>query len=350
MARLSILVVLVVVLGWVSPAEAQTRVYSAVAQCGAASDLVISSSGDSFTCGVAGYASLKLQTLDSYSGTWEVQCSVDGTTFDTDDELKVTLLGGAAADSITDTVGIFDVNVAGCQSIKVISTAGFAASDTTFAARAVAAGGGSATVTGGDASSANQDTIIASLDVVDDTAAEDATEYLTVRLSNGTDFSTLADDATHDSAAKATGPQVMVGATSTYQTAVTSGDASRAAAGLDGILITRPNAHVGDFVKGLVAITDGSSTSLVAAQGAGIRFCATTLIVSNSSATNVTLDIRDGTAGSVIATIPAAANMGGAAITLPTPLCTTANTIMAADPSAAASTVTTTAIGFRTAQ
>jgi hypothetical protein len=73
-----------------------------------------------------------------------------------------------------------------------------------------------------------------------------------------------------------------------------------------------------------------------------------TFIVSNSSATNVTVDIRDGTGGSVIATIPAAADMGGAVIPLGVPLCTSAATAMAMDPSAAATTVTVTAIGFKT--
>lgn len=180
--------------------------------------------------------------------------------------------------------------------------------------------------------------------------AVSATNPVAIRLSDGSAFVTAATDATHDSAASATGPQITLGATTTYQTAVTTGDATRAAAGLDGIQITRPFAHVGDYVKGYLANTDGASTAVVAAQGAGIRFCATTLIVSNSSATNVTVDLRDGAAGSVIATVPASANMGGAAIPLDVPLCTTANTALAMDGSAAASTVAVTAIGFRTAQ
>ncbi len=129
---------------------------------------------------------------------------------------------------------------------------------------------------------------------------------------------------------------------------VADGDRIGFVGGLDRVLIVRPHADLEDRVSGLAAVTDGSSTSLVAAQGAGVRFCATTFVVSNSSATNVTVDIRDGTAGSVIMTLPAAANMGGAVVSLQTPLCTTANTAMAADPSAAASTVTTTAVGFKT--
>jgi hypothetical protein len=86
----------------------------------------------------------------------------------------------------------------------------------------------------------------------------------------------------------------------------------------------------------------------VAAQGAGIRFCATDITITNSSATNVTVDIRDGTAGAVLWTFPAAANMGGTTHHFGTPLCTTANTAMATDPSAAATTITTSVLGFKT--
>jgi hypothetical protein len=278
----------------------------------------LSSNGDSFVVQVRGFASARFQPKDSYSGTWEVQCSVDGgTTYDTDDEVNLSLEGAssAAVQEVTDTVGIWTASVAGCTHLKVIATAGFAASDTTIAVGAVVSGGSS----GGGASGA-------------------------VTCSN------CATDATHGSAASATGPQIMLNATTTYPTAVDTGDAAKAAAGLDAIQISRPHAHVGDFVKGILANTDGASTSVVAAQGAGIRFCATTIVVSNSSATNVTVDIRDGTAGSVIMTIPAAANMGGAAIPLAVPLCTTANTAFAMDGSAAATTVTVTAVGFRTAQ
>lgn len=160
----------------------------------------------------------------------------------------------------------------------------------------------------------------------------------------------LAADATHDSAVLTAGPQTMGAASSTYPTAVGSGDAVRFSAGLDGIQIIRPYAHVGDAVNGRAAITDGSSTSVVAAQGSGVRFCATTVVVSNSSATGVTVDLRDGTGGSVLMTVPAPPDVSGAVVPLPTPLCTTANTALAADPSASASTVAVTAVGFRTAQ
>jgi hypothetical protein len=131
-------------------------------------------------------------------------------------------------------------------------------------------------------------------------------------------------------------------------TLVANADRTDAFAGLDGVQIVRPHSNLEDRVSQVVGVTDGSSTSLVAAQGSGVRFCATTFIVSNSSATNVEVNLRDGTAGTVLATIPASANMGGAVIPLQTPLCTTANTAMAMDPSASATTVTVTAVGFKT--
>jgi hypothetical protein len=165
---------------------------------------------------------------------------------------------------------------------------------------------------------------------------------------DGTDYNR---PAAHDEADTAGAPY-KIGARATTSisggTMVATADLTHLYAGIDGVLITRPHSNLEDRVSAVVGVTDGSSTSLVASQGAGLRFCATTLIVSNSSATNVTVDIRDGTAGSVIATIPAAANMGGAVVPLATPLCTSAATAMAMDPSAAASTVTVTAIGFKT--
>ena len=159
------------------------------------------------------------------------------------------------------------------------------------------------------------------------------------------------DNTAHD--AVDAGNPLKIGAkassATSSRTSVANNDRTNIYAGIDGILIVRPHANLEDRVNAVVGVTDGSSTQLVAAQGSGIRFCATTLIVSNSSATNVTVDIRDGTAGSVIATIPAAANMGGGVVPLAVPLCTTANTAMAMDPSAAATTVTVTAVGFKTA-
>lgn len=109
------------------------------------SDL-INSAADSITvtnAGVGGFGIVKIQTLDTYSGTWEVQCSVNGTTFDTATELKLVPVDGTATvTSVTDTVGIWDViNATGCKAIKVAATAGFAASDVTVAISSTQVGG-----------------------------------------------------------------------------------------------------------------------------------------------------------------------------------------------------------------
>lgn len=158
-----------------------------------------------------------------------------------------------------------------------------------------------------------------------------------------TDAAVMADDESNPTLSKiAVYPKVWDAGASQWDRL------SKATADSDGVQTVRTHAKLTDRVSGAIGITDGSSTQIVAAQGSGVRFCATTIVVSNSSATNVTVDIRDGTAGSVLMTIPAAANMGGGVIPLQVPLCTTANTIFAADPSAAASTVTITAVGFKT--
>lgn len=127
---------------------------------------------------------------------------------------------------------------------------------------------------------------------------------------------------------------------------VADGDRTDLYAGLDGVLITRPHTNLESIVTGLAAITDGSSTSVISAQGAGVKVYVTTVIIANTSATPVTVDLRDGTGGSVKATFPVPADTSGVVCNLPVPLGFSANTAVAADPSAAASTVTVTVIGF----
>lgn len=130
-------------------------------------------------------------------------------------------------------------------------------------------------------------------------------------------------------------------------TLVSNADRTDLFAGVDGVQITRPHCNLEDIVTATpVAITDGSSTSVIAAQGAGIKVYVVEVIIANSSASNVTVDLRDGTGGAVKATFPVPAN-GGVVKTLTTPLPFSANTAVAADPSAAASTITITLIGFK---
>lgn len=130
-------------------------------------------------------------------------------------------------------------------------------------------------------------------------------------------------------------------------TMVASGDRVDAIAGIDGAQIVRPHCGLEDIVSGVAAITDGSSTSVIAAQGAGVKTYITTVVVANTSATAVTVDLRDGAAGTVKLTLPVPANTAGVVLPLPVPLPFSANTAVCADPSASASTVTVTLIGFK---
>ena len=118
-------------------------------------------------------------------------------------------------------------------------------------------------------------------------------------------------------------------------------------AGIDGVQITRPHCNLEDIVSGVAAITDGSSTSVIAAAGSGVKVYVTSVIIANSSATAVTVDIRDGAAGTVKATFPVPPDGGGVVHAFQVPLPFSANTAVCADPSAAASTVTVTLLGFK---
>jgi hypothetical protein len=131
-----------------------------------------------------GFGSAKVQTFDSYTGTWEVQCSVDGVTYDTASELKVTPTDSTTvAYSVSNDVAIWDVgNASGCRAIRVISTAGFSGSDTFVALTVTQSGGGGSSSGGGtsDATAANQVLGNASLSSIDTSTATSATNSTTV--------------------------------------------------------------------------------------------------------------------------------------------------------------------------
>ena len=160
----------------------------------------------------------------------------------------------------------------------------------------------------------------------------------------------VAGDAAHD--ASDVGNPVKIGAFAETSPAgralVADGDRTTLIASADGILIIRPYCSWEDIVSGVDTDTAGDSTAVIAAQGSGIRTYITTIVSSNTSNTNITIDIRDGAAGAVLATIPVPKN-GGATVNFPVPLRFSANTAVAIDPSAAVTTTVTTAVGFKAA-
>ena len=131
-------------------------------------------------------------------------------------------------------------------------------------------------------------------------------------------------------------------------TLVASDDRTDLYADLDGVLITR-NASLGDVVQERATNTDGASTAFasgLAAPGAGIRLWITNVDICNSSASFCTVDLRDGSAGSVLWTLPVPAT-GGVVKTFDPPLKLSANTALAYDASAATTTLTVSANGFK---
>lgn len=160
---------------------------------------------------------------------------------------------------------------------------------------------------------------------------------------------TTAGAAAHDSAISGN-PTRVAGRAETALSGITlvaDGDTTDLYAGVDGVQIVRTHTNLEDIVTATpVAITDGSSTSVISAQGSGIKTYLTSVTIANSSATFVTVDLRDGTAGSVKWTFPVPAT-GGVTHKFDPPLPFSANTAVAADPSASASTITVSAMGFK---
>jgi len=127
-------------------------------------------------------------------------------------------------------------------------------------------------------------------------------------------------------------------------TLVSAGDRADAMSDLDGALLTRSNYALGDLVNGNASNTDGASTSVIAAQGAGIKTYITDITLTNTSSSNIYVELKDGT--SVKWTFPVPANSGVTKAFL-SPLAGTANTAWNFDPSAATTTVYCSASGFK---
>lgn len=132
-----------------------------------------------------------------------------------------------------------------------------------------------------------------------------------------------AGDTAHDGADAGNPVKVGGRARSSEITAVANNDRSDFMTDLVGKQIILPYCNPENMVSGAIttAMTATTSTSLIASPGAGLRNYITTIICSNAHATVGTdIAIQDGSGGTTLLTIPAAAVYGGAAITLPTPL------------------------------
>lgn len=162
---------------------------------------------------------------------------------------------------------------------------------------------------------------------------------------NGTlSTATLKVGGVAASGASASGnPVPAAGLAVSSETVVTAGQAAALITDLARKLIVLPYANPENFVSGAItsAMTGTTSTSLLAAPASGLRNYITQITISNAHATQGTdLVIQDGSGGTTLYTIPAAANYGGSVITFPVPLRqpTTATAIFCANVTSGAST------------
>jgi hypothetical protein len=159
-----------------------------------------------------------------------------------------------------------------------------------------------------------------------------------------------AGDVAHDAADSGNPVKVGGKAVSSEPAPVAAGDRANFLTDLVGKLITLPYANPENFINGATAAMTGTtSTSLIAAPGAGLRNYITQLTVSNSHATVGTdIELQDGNGGTTFYVIPAAAVYGGAALTFPTPLKQpTANTALYVKNSVTGASTRVSASGYK---
>lgn len=177
-----------------------------------------------------------------------------------------------------------------------------------------------------------------------------ATQTLATVTTVGTVTTLTGGGIAHDSADS--GNPVKVGAIATAsllgRTPVAGADRTDLVADTAGAVIVRAGTSLEDIISEVKTNTDGSSTAMTSAFAATAsqRIYLTDIIIANSSATAITVDIRDGSAGSVLATFPVPAG-GGVVHSFATPLRFSTNTAAAFDGSAAATTLSVTMIGFK---
>jgi hypothetical protein len=173
-----------------------------------------------------------------------------------------------------------------------------------------------------------------------------ATQTLATVTTVGTVTTLTGGGIAHDSADSGNPHKIGAKATTALSgvTLVASADRTDLYAGVDGVQITRPHCNLEDIVTGNATNTDGTSTQCIASSGAGVKTYITSVILCNSSASNITVDIKDGSTTKVSIPVPAGS---GAIFNPPVPIPGTAATAWNFDPSAAATTVTCSMIGFK---
>ena len=160
------------------------------------------------------------------------------------------------------------------------------------------------------------------------------------------DGASVSGDVAHDTADA--GEPVKIGAKAiaalSGATLVAAADRSNAYSDLDGAIIVRGQYALGDLVNGNASNTDGTSTEVLAAGAAGIKHYVTDVTITNTSSTNIYVELKDGSTTKW--TFPVPAN-SGVVKSFQSPIAGTAATAWNFDPSAAATTVYCSVSGFK---
>jgi hypothetical protein len=165
-------------------------------------------------------------------------------------------------------------------------------------------------------------------------------------VTDGSGAASVFDNTAHDAVDAGNPLKIGMKATTSLSglTLVSSGDRTNMFSGVDGVQINRPHCNLEDIVTGNATDTTGNSTQCIAAQAAGIKTYLTSVILCNTSATAITVDIKDGSTVKVSLPLPAGS---GCIFNPPVPIPGTAATAWNFDGSAAASTVTCSMVGFK---
>jgi hypothetical protein len=150
-----------------------------------------------------------------------------------------------------------------------------------------------------------------------------------------------AVQASFGSAAPATGIAVGARAENAEPTPASNGNLAGLAVGLEGKLITLPFANKENMVRGSASQTGTGPTTIIAAQGAGVKIYVTGVQCKNTGSTTTIVTLDDSASSVLI--VPTS---GGDNETYQTPLVVAANTALTFTPGAASSTIYCNAQGY----
>lgn len=182
--------------------------------------------------------------------------------------------------------------------------------------------------------------------------AKGATVLRVVSATDDPIISAIAGNVAHDAADSGNGSKISAKAETSLKgiTLVADADRTDLYADNDGVQFVKLNTSFADLITERVSNTDGASTAFSNFSAvASTRNYVTNLAIFRTDAgtSQIYVDFRDGTAGSILYSVPIPAG-GGCVINSPFPFIkTSAATALAFDVSAATSTVFISAAGFQ---